>query len=1027
MSLELNNIDLAFLRFQQSGNPDHLGEVFDGTATRLLESAQHLTSDMNAADDLVQATYLTAIECRTQYKPKGHVISWLFGILVNRARLHRRSQGRDVLSNGGQEQLQTLMDLSKEGPSELLQRQETSEMVRQAISNMPESLRLIMNLHIRYGLSAAEIAASMERPAGSIRKQISRGINNLRKALPASLIAGAVVLTTPVTGLATMREVILNKAAVSLAAQSATSTSSALALGKLVLGVAAGTLTAAALAVSLFAPDRGQVTLDELSPQATAQVVAQKGSVDSFATASVALQADPFSPSSRVLLAISNPETHAPGGVDPMTNNMNFPFSLTQNLGISSLLLGAMTLLPTLGQGQNVIYNLEGENGDDRLGSAVGSAGDVNGDGYADIMVGVPNYDVDFDGPDNVVGPVAGPDGTLGTSDDVNDDEQFNGRVCVYSGANGLELWHFDGPMGQMRPNSSFSNWFPDGEQLGAAVSGAGDLNGDGIPDVVVNSPTWDVDTFGPDGTYNTADDNKSNGRVYALSGDPAAVTRVLWTFTGERNNDSLSAVSGAGDVNFDGYNDVVAGAFAYDPVGPDGTFGTADDLGQAGRVYALSGDPAAVTRTLWTFDGGVKFDLLGRSVGGGSDVDFDGFSDVFAGATGFDPAGPDGTSGTADDFLSGGRVYAFSGDPAAVTRTLWTYDGEAKSDLLGQSVSGNGDMDIDGFVDVVAGAYRYDSDPDGTAGSGDEVTDGGAVYALSGNPAAVTRKLWRFDGEGFGDRLGWAVSGTSDIDGDGYADAVGGAYLWDADLVGPDGTTGTGDESLNNGRTYALSGNPAAGTRVLWSFDGGADDWAGIAVSGFGDVNVDGIDDVVIGAKHRSDPAELGPDGTAGTGDETGEQGISYVISSSPLSLTADTHQLSLSVANSQTMTIDAGVVNAGKNYWLFTGFAASGSTPGVTMAPGVVIPLNQPDPLTSFVIGLTQLGGGAPTFSAWKSTLDGVGKASPSLNTFGPTPAPLGVTLHHAALIYTANGCGTGCDTFQLATNWVPMTTTP
>ncbi len=142
---------------------------------------------------------------------------------------------------------------------------------------------------------------------------------------------------------------------------------------------------------------------------------------------------------------------------------------------------------------------------------------------------------------------------------------------------------------------------------------------------------------------------------------------------------------------------------------------------------------------------------------------------------------------------------------------------------------------------------------------------------------------------------------------------------------------------------------------------------------------------------------------------------------------LTADKYHLSLSVANSQTMTIDAGVVNAGKNYWLFTGFAASGDVPGVVMAPGVVIPLNQPDPLTSFVIGITQLGGGAPTFAGWKSTLDGAGKATPSLNTFGPTPTPLGITLHHAALVYTANGCGVGCDTFQLATNWVPMTTAP
>ncbi len=149
-------------------------------------------------------------------------------------------------------------------------------------------------------------------------------------------------------------------------------------------------------------------------------------------------------------------------------------------------------------------------------------------------------------------------------------------------------------------------------------------------------------------------------------------------------------------------------------------------------------------------------------------------------------------------------------------------------------------------------------------------------------------------------------------------------------------------------------------------------------------------------------------------------------VLSGTPLSLTADKHELSLGVSNSQTMTIRAGISNALKSYWLFTGFAATVGTP-VTMAPGVTIPLNQPDPLTSFVITLTQLGGGAPTFVGWKSTLDGFGEASPQLSTFGPTPAPVGITLHHAALVYTPNGCGVGCDTFQLATNWVPMSTIP
>ncbi len=334
-------------------------------------------------------------------------------------------------------------------------------------------------------------------------------------------------------------------------------------------------------------------------------------------------------------------------------------------------------------------------------------------------------------------------------------------------------------------------------------------------------------------------------------------------------------------------------------------------------------------------------------------------------------------------------------------------------------NVSGAGDVNVDGYDDVITGSNRYDVDPfgpDGTPGTGDETSSNeGRVRLFSGKDGST---LLSFVGENPGDSMAANVSGAGDLNLDGTLDFAAWASGWDAD---PDGTPGSGDEKSSAGRVYALSGKDAS---ILWTSQGSnVIDKHGVALSDAGDVNLDGAQDLIVSeSRYDSDP-----DGTPSTGDEELSNGRIRVISSVPLSLTADAHELSLSVANSQTMTIDAGVGNAGGNYWLFTGFAASGDTPGVTMAPGVVIPLNQPDPLTSFVIGLTQLGGGAPTFAGWKSTLDGAGQASPSLNTFGPTPAPLGVTLHHAALVYTSNGCGTGCDTFQLATNWVPMTTTP
>ncbi len=589
-----------------------------------------------------------------------------------------------------------------------------------------------------------------------------------------------------------------------------------------------------------------------------------------------------------------------------------------------SLLLGALTLMPALGQGQSVIYYHDGENSSDGLGHSVSGAGDVDLDGVSDFVVSTTGYDVD-------------PDGTPGSGDELS----AAGRVYVYSGKDGTTLWTRDGETG--------------GGQLGWAVSDGGDVNLDGTTDILATAFAYASD---PDGTPGSGDEIAHAGRVYVLSGKDGA---TLNTFVGENAEDFLGrSVSGAGDVNADGVADILAAASGFD-ADPDGTPGSGDELSDAARVYVYSGFDGT---TLYTFDGENAGDILGWSVSDVGDLNLDGFDDIVAGALEWDadPLGPDGTINTLDDVRGHGRVYAYSGKDGT---TLWTRDGENggvkfiaccgglwfdDGDQLGGGVSRAGDVNGDGTPDIVAGASGFDVDPDGTPGSGDEIIDTGRVYVYSGKDGST---LYAFDGENGVDRLGAGVSGVGDVNGDGTPDILAGAIGWDADPLGPDGTAGTGDEVLTNGRAYVISG--------------------------------------------------------------------------APLSLTADKHLLSLSVANSQTMTIDAGVANAGKNYWLFTGFAASGDTPGVTMAPGVVIPLNQPDPLTSFVISLTQLGGGAPTFAGWKSTLDGFGKASPSLNTFGPTPAPLGITLHHAALVYTADGCGTGCDTFQLATNWVPMTTTP
>ena len=75
-----SSVDLAFLHFQKTGDVDALSKVFDGTASRLMVVARNLTDDIHSAEDLVQATYLVAIERHATYQPKATVLSWLLGL-----------------------------------------------------------------------------------------------------------------------------------------------------------------------------------------------------------------------------------------------------------------------------------------------------------------------------------------------------------------------------------------------------------------------------------------------------------------------------------------------------------------------------------------------------------------------------------------------------------------------------------------------------------------------------------------------------------------------------------------------------------------------------------------------------------------------------------------------------------------------------------------------------------------------------------------------------------------------------------
>jgi hypothetical protein len=340
----------------------------------------------------------------------------------------------------------------------------------------------------------------------------------------------------------------------------------------------------------------------------------------------------------------------------------------------------------------------------DLAGFSVAGAGDVDADGYDDVIIGAVGYPRGPSGPGAaylVLGPVTG-------SFDLSlADATFVGRGET--------------------------------EQAGVSVSSAGDMDGDGLPDVLVGA------AWGP---------RCCTGAAYVVSGTRRGSNRLgtadAWMY-GIRGDDYLGwSVGGLGDVDGDGLDDFLSGAFGVD--------------GFRGVTYVFFGpaggelDPFDADATL----GGEKIDAeAGRSTGAAGDVDGDGLRDILIGAPGQDEAFSVAT----------GAAYLVHG---GVTGTLLLDDadaklvGETEGDEAGGSVSGAGDVDADGHDDILVGAWRND------AGG----TDAGAAYLVRG-PVTGSLDLGRADRKLVGarsDQAGYAVSSAGDLDGDGRVDILVGA-----------------------------------------------------------------------------------------------------------------------------------------------------------------------------------------------------------------------------------------------------------
>ncbi|MBP7149085.1 MAG: FG-GAP repeat protein [Acidobacteria bacterium] len=433
-----------------------------------------------------------------------------------------------------------------------------------------------------------------------------------------------------------------------------------------------------------------------------------------------------------------------------------------------------------------------------QFGSAVAAAGDVNGDGYADAIVGAPLFD---------------------------DAEADEGRALVYHGsALGLQL----SPALAIEPDQP-------GAQLGTAVAPAGDINGDGFADVAVGAPLFD-------GTL--ADE----GRVLAFRGSAGGVVATAYFVRdgGEAGAHFGAALGPAGDVDGDGFAELAAGLPRKD--------GTGTDDGQA-LVFGGAGDGPSPTAA-WSAKGNQPGSYFGYSCAGAGDVNGDGYSDVLVSAYLYD-------GGQVDE----GKVHAYYGSAGGLPPApSWTVEGNVAGGFFGACAVGAGDVNGDGYADVLISSPGY--------GNGE--TGEGRILVFPGSPAGLaTTPAWSFESNQVNAHLGVSASPAGDTNGDGYADVIAAAPFFD-------------DTHADEGRAYVFFGSPTGpGKMPAWtSHPRQALADFGRSVAGAGDVNSDGYADIAVGARNfdagQRDEGSVfvyhgGPDGPSAAPDWTADSNVAF------------------------------------------------------------------------------------------------------------------------------------------------------
>jgi hypothetical protein len=468
-----------------------------------------------------------------------------------------------------------------------------------------------------------------------------------------------------------------------------------------------------------------------------------------------------------------------------------------------------------------------------KFGSSVATAGDVNGDGYKDIIIGANNYShggLTANGAAYVYqgsasGLVVSPNwsaygsqsnegfgysvSTAGAITHSSSSAVIIGAKSYNNGTAGAVFAYYGTPSGL----NAMADWSQIFNQASAdkPVVASGDFNGDGYSDVIVGfSDYLNADNYtGVAFSYNGSVSGLSNTANWTKEDN-----EIMWMRFG-------CSVASAGDVNGDGYGDVVIGASAY------------NYFTSAGAVFvyygSASGLPSfpswAAYGTQLTIDSSNQGEHLGQSVATAGDVNGDGYSDIIVGA----PQYVDSIRGEV------GAAFVYHGSASGLSSVPnWTVVGEQtggiyNDELFGFFVATAGDVNGDGYDDVLVSSPAYDSVIGGSH-SGRTSLYYGSVSGLPTTPNLV------IDGETSGAFAGWSLSTAGDVNGDGYSDII-----TDGSPVHHEGTA----------EVYYGSASGIV-TSTHWYYPLNLNLPGLPSVSAAGDVNGDGYDDVIVGFPHN-------------------------------------------------------------------------------------------------------------------------------------------------------------------------------